>query len=105
MHLVTPFLLALLLFLLTAEAGWLLAKAWFQNRNEQDQVYPDVYIGFAIMGILLAMFNHFFRQCLQIIPDNYDWLAISLVTITVAISAILIYSRARKQVTHEPISG
>jgi len=104
MHLLNPFLLALLLFLLTAGAGWLLAKAWFRNRNEQHQVHPDVYIGFAILGILLAMFNHFFRQCLHMIPDTYEWLAILLVTITMAISAILIHFRARKQVTHESIS-
>lgn len=104
MHL-TPLLLALLFFLLTLGTGWLLAKAWFQNRNEQGQVYPDVYIGFAVLGIVLAIFNRFFRQCLEMIPDTYDSLAILLVTTTMALSATLIYSQARKQVTPEDISG
>jgi H+/Cl- antiporter ClcA len=104
MHLL-PFLLALLFLLLTLGVSWLLAKAWFHNRNEQDQVHPDVYVGFAVLGIVLAIFNHFFRQCLQMIPDNYDWLAILLATIILGGSGILIYRRTRKQGTYEDISG
>ena len=102
MHL-TPILLALLFFLLTLGFGWLLAKAWILNRNNQNELHPDVYVGFAVLGAFLSGFNHFFYKSLQGVPDPYNWLVRILVVIMLAVSATLIYQNARKQVNHEPV--